>query len=209
MQRMNEERKLNHRLDVADKLDRIAEKNGNSNLHDTAQRKREKAQQLYEKRMAKIDGKDPTSETGDELQDPLESSAGPTDGVSSSSDPDAPGSNDPNSANQKLTGRENALQRQLRNEQRKLAREMETAERLWDAYELTGDERLADIAREFEERALDRYTKRTGAIRDFQGRHGLQEMIGNGLPDIPTLGSPGEQLNTLGEAVAPLLDMLP
>ena len=36
MQRANEERKLNHRRDVADKLDRIAEQNGNSNLHDVA-----------------------------------------------------------------------------------------------------------------------------------------------------------------------------
>lgn len=211
MQRTNEERKLNHRLGVADKLDRIAEQNGNSNLHDTAERKREKAHQLYEKRMAKIEGKDPSPEAGDDLQNPLEPPADPTDRVSRIGDPDAPDPDyDPTTTSQKLTGRENALYRQVRNEQRKLAKRMETAERLWDAYEQTGDEQLADVARAFEERALGQYEKRVDAIRDFQERHGLPDMIGDGLPpDSPISGSPGAQSDTLGETIAPLLDVLP
>ena len=58
-QRQNEERKLNHRLDTADHLDQLAERNGNPRLHDTAERMRQKAFEHYDKRMAKIDSKDP------------------------------------------------------------------------------------------------------------------------------------------------------
>jgi hypothetical protein len=242
MQRANEEQKLNHRRGVADKLDEIAKRNGDSNLKETARRKREKAQQLYDKRMAKIDGKDPGSlppddgglvggdngiigdegllpngQPGDLVPTPADSPQAASNGtVPDAGNPETPGAPDdaPHVTNQKLTGRENALHRQLRNEQRKLAQRMETAERLWDAHEQTGDERLADAARAFEERALTHYEKalthyenRMDAIADFQQRHGLPDMIGDGLPlDHPVLDSAGERLDALRGTINTLLD---
>lgn len=211
MQRMNEEGKLNHRLGVADQLDRIAEQNGNANLQDAAQRKREKARQLYEKRMAKIGEKDAAPAVGDESQGPLELPFGPAD---SASHPDASAASgpadNPVTSGQKFTGRENALDRQLRNEQRKLARQMETADRLWDAYEQTGDEQLADLAQAVEDRALSQYQTRMDSIRDFQDRHGLSDMIGDApLPEAPLPGLPGGPSGRLTETIGPLLDLLP
>lgn len=250
MQRANEERKLDHRLGVADKLDQLAEKN--PKLHDVAERKREKAWELYDKRMAKINSKDPNfmppgdggvigdgfgtpmedvlsgvnplsgdtplsddilpmadqiNGIGDTLGDvanalepwglPTDAESVLTDAISGAGDaasslsnatdalsdvasglpdPSATGPLSDNLFNgQKLTGRENALYRQLRNEQRKLAKRMEMADRLWDAFEQTGDDRLADAARAFEDRALAQYEKRMSAISDFQQRHGLPD----------------------------------
>lgn len=223
MQRANEERKLNHRLGVADKLEQLAERNGNPNLLDTAARKREKAWQLYEKRLAKIDSKDPSllppEEDGllpddgdlvgdddlvqgdpalaDDLVDSLrdgrveelaravEQAVAPTDGIPQTDDP-LTSLDNLLAEGQKLTGRENALFRQLRNEHRKLTRRMEAAEQLWEAYEQIGDEQLADAARALEERALSHFEKRMIAIEDFQQRHGLQDVFDFdlGLPTV-------------------------
>ena len=247
MQRANEERKLDHRLQVADRLDELAEKN--PNLHDVAARKREKAWDHYEKRMAKINSKDPNyvpsdgsglvgdglgspmddvssrdsplggdtpladdllpiadqidgagDAPGDDVGNAVESLGPPTDAESALTDaiggtndsvsdatdalsdvtsefPDPSGTgplSDPFTG-RKLAGRENALYRQLRNEQRQLAKRMEMADRLWDAFEQTGDDRLADAARAFEDRALAQFEKRMDAISDFRQRHSLPD----------------------------------
>lgn len=59
-----EKRKLEHRQQVAEHLRQIAERNGNQNLLDTAERHDEKASQHYEQRMSRInevpDTGDPT-----------------------------------------------------------------------------------------------------------------------------------------------------
>jgi hypothetical protein len=199
MQRANEQWKLDHRLGVAEKLDRIAEQNGNGRLYETAQRKREKAMQLFEKRMAKIDGEDPalagpgipepallrepavdnppwTPDTPGLFEQPMFS---PPDPITSPPGPfDQPRAE---LADQRLLGRENAWMRQLTNEQRKLARQMEVADRLWQLYERTGNERLAETARSLEERALAGFERRIEAIADSQLRHGLSEDVGQDL----------------------------
>jgi hypothetical protein len=175
MQRANEERKLNHRLGVADKLERLADANGNENLRNTAERMREKARDHYDKRLAKIDSKlPPDGESGalpDELPDaeqPLPEI--PTDAAGSKlagSTPAAP------VAGQSLTGRENALARQLLNEERKLSHQTELAQRLREIAEEQGDSALLETAERLEQQALDRFEKRMDAISDFQERHGL------------------------------------
>jgi hypothetical protein len=175
MQRANEERKLNHRLGVADKLDRLADANGNENLRSTAERMRQKAHDHYDKRLAKIDSKSPLVNDGDGLpgEFPEQGELLP--------DPPAelvnPGFPDPPTsapdAGRKLTGRENALSRQLFNEERKLTHQTELAERLRAIAEEQGDAALLETADRLEQQALDRFEKRMDAIGDFRQRHGL------------------------------------
>jgi hypothetical protein len=158
MQRANETRKRDHRLGVADKLDELADRNGNTNLHETAERMRDKAWQHYEKRLTKIDGK------FDDLRWPDDA------GWLSDDAPlgDSPGFSplDP-FARQLLSERQNDLVRQLRNEQQNLTRRLEVAQQLWDAHEQTGDRLMADVARAFEDHALDQFERITSAIGEF------------------------------------------
>ena len=84
----------------------------------------------------------------------------------------------------KLTGRENALYRQLRNEERKLAHRMEKAEQLRQLAELNGDEQLLQAAERLEEMALSHYDKRLAKITQFQE----QERFG--LSGIGTVVTP-------------------
>jgi hypothetical protein len=175
MQRANEERKLNHRLGVADKLDRLADANGNENLRSTAERMRQKAQEHYDKRLAKIDSKLPPIDEGGELPDELPE----TDPALPELPVDAAGSElanpspAPPVAGQKLTGRENALSRQLFNAERKLTRQTEVAERLRAIAEEQGDAALLETADRLEQQALEHFEKRMDAIGSFQERHGL------------------------------------
>jgi hypothetical protein len=171
LQRAKELQKRDHRLSVADKLEELAERNGNSNLHDTAERMREKAWDHYEKRLAKIDSKD--SGVIDRDDGGWFGDDGGLDDLPAS----RPTGNHPYT-DQRLTGRENALARQLQNEQRNLTNRMETAQRLWDAYEQSGDELLAETARSFEERALAQFENRMEAISNFQQRFGLPTPAG-------------------------------
>jgi hypothetical protein len=221
MQRANEQRKLDHRLSTADRLDQIAERNGNDRLHEMAERMRDKAHELYEKRLAKIDGKDPlptppdgggqlpgnspvdAPDPGDALPDldqvpelgDVSDAVVPDDPLDLPDASDLPADfgeslsdridqakdrlSDLLDSADKLTGRENALYRQLRNEERKLAHRLQKAQRLWDASEQSGDERLAEAASRVEQWALDHYEKRLDAIRSFQERHGLPDLVGD------------------------------
>ena len=86
----------------------------------------------------------------------------------------------------KLTGRENALYRQLRNEERKLAHRMQAAEQLTNLGELKGDERLLQAADRLEEEALGHYTKRLQKIAEFQDRFGLPTADDFAVPAVVT-----------------------
>ncbi len=55
MQGTSEERMLKHRLEIADRLDRFAEQNGNEHLRDTAERMRQKAQEQHGNKLIRID----------------------------------------------------------------------------------------------------------------------------------------------------------
>ena len=175
MQRANEERKLKHRIDVADKLDRLSEKNGNEHLKDTAERMRERAQDHYDKRLAKIDSKDPNTDPEDpsapddpEIPSPRDDSQSPL------NPPPPPGGTAPDgSLGSKLTGRENAYYRQVRNEERKFSQRMEMAEQLRALGEQQNDPSLLAAADRLEQHGLDHFQQRMAAIRSFQDRHGL------------------------------------
>jgi hypothetical protein len=175
MQRANEERKRDHRLGVADKLERLADANGNENLRSTAERMRQKAQEHYDKRLAKIDSKLPPVDEADALLDELpETDPSLPELPSNTASPAlANPSSAPPAAGQKLTGRENALSRQLLNEERKLTHQTELAERLRAIAEEQGDAALLETADRLEQQALERFEKRMEAIGRFQERHGL------------------------------------
>jgi hypothetical protein len=175
MQRANEERKLNHRLGVADKLERLADANGNENLRSTAERMRQKAQDHYDKRLAKIDSKSPPADASEGLPDEIPDAEQPLPDVPSETAGSVLGDSSSAApvAAQKLTGRDNALARQLLNEERKLSHQTELAERLREIAEEQGDAGLLQTAERLEQQALDRFEKRMDAIRDFQDRHGL------------------------------------
>jgi hypothetical protein len=228
MQRANEERKLNHRLNTADRLDEIADRNGNDRLHDTAERMRQKAQQHYDKRMAKINSKDPLDELpDDDLPDPgIDPDVGDPDEVPDLLDLSEKAQEELSEIDEepsdpvdylfdladpgrKLTGRENALYRQLRNEHRKLAKRMETADRLREAYYETGDEELLRAADRVEQRALDHFDKRMAAIDSFQQRHGLTELFEEltGVEELP-IEPVVDPLSPLDDPVETLIDVL-
>ncbi len=230
-ERAKEKRKLKHRLDIADHLDRLADRNGNENLHKTAERMRERAKDHY-KRMEKINGKGPFPDLPDgdlgdvadsdaapdwrdpwewrdlrdwpKRRDPLDFPARPDDLI-----PDGPGDPwadliDPGS---KLTGRENALYRQLRNEQRKLIKRLDAAQQLRNAYDRTRDKQLRDAAQLLEDQALDRYERRLDAIRAFQQRHDLPDLAEDLMPPEGISPDPlPRRLDRLGDAVDGVLD---
>jgi hypothetical protein len=190
-QRLNEQRKLEHRQNIADHLRSISDKNGNENLKTVADRLDQKAQEHYDKRIAKLDSRDGV------LNDPDGALAGaedvldgaedilPTDAAGTVVDGvedalagagevlDAPAENQLADAAQKLTGRENALYRQLRNEERKLNQRMAAVERLNQLYEQTGDSQYLDAAERLETMALDHYEARLAKITEFQQRFNL------------------------------------
>jgi hypothetical protein len=74
----------------------------------------------------------------------------------------------------KLTGRENAYYRQVRNEERKLARTMDTVEQLRELGEQNNDPSLLAAADRLEQQGLAQFEKRMAAIRSFRDRHGLE-----------------------------------
>jgi hypothetical protein len=76
---------------------------------------------------------------------------------------------------EKLTGRENALYRQLRNEERKLSHRMQVADQLRQTALSTGDDQLMQAAERLEANALDHYTSRLAKITEFQQRFSLPE----------------------------------
>ena len=148
-----------------------------------------------------IDVEDPGADVGDVVP--------PGDKIPPPPDVELPGDDSPFARDgiPKLTGRENALYRQIRNEERKLAKRMQAAERLWDAYDATGDEQLAEAAERLEQQALDHYDHRMEAIRSFQQRHVLPDPFG-GQWIRPGMGHgwPGDPIDDVDAAVDVLIE---
>jgi hypothetical protein len=209
--RAKEERKLQHRRQVAEHLREVADRNGNQNLRDVADRMDQKAQEHYDKQLRKRYGELPADEDlpGDDVPDEeLPSTESPIDEspieelpvdespVEESPVDDIAGeATEPGDAvapiRQKLTGRQNALYRQWRNEERKLAKNLAAAERLRQLAETSGDPALLRSADRLEQAALDRYTARMEKVWDFQERFGLptpEEFVNWPTPeDVHTL----------------------
>jgi hypothetical protein len=161
--RLREDRKLQHRQQVAEHLRKVGDRNGNSNLYDVADRKDQKAQAHYDKKMRKYGEPLPTDEEVAEGE-PL-----PEGGLS---EPE-PLPVEVGERVQKYTGRQNALYRQLRNEQRKFTTRMEAAEQLRQLAETNGDPALLQQAEQLEQSALDHFNKRMAKIAEFQERFDL------------------------------------
>ncbi len=175
-----EQGKLDHRKQVADHLREISDRNGNEHLKQVADDMDQRAQTHYDKQMEKINqryGLDgPAADAGNALGDVAENPLG-GDGALDDSGEVLDGTNDPlDEVARKLTGRENALFRQMRNEQRKLAKRMEAVERMRQLAEQTGDDGMLQAADRLEEWAANHFDQRMAQITDFQQRHDLPDI---------------------------------
>jgi ribosomal protein L18E len=219
MQRLNEQRKLDHRRKIADHLREMSKTSGNEHLNDVADRLDKKAQEHYDKRMEKLNSRDGVSDDADDALAGADDAPGGTpsdtdDALADIDDPSAPADNtladtgdapaddapaddalsdadespgddmldgDAPTGDQiedvarKLTGRENALDRQLRNEERKFNQRMEAVDRLRQLAEQTGDSQFLDAAERLESAALDHYEQRLAKITEFQQRFNLPD----------------------------------
>ena len=161
-----EERKLAHRKEIAEHLRQTGERNGNEQLSEVADRMEERAQEHYEKRLSKIHD--------EQLPDDAFNDDGPLDGLDDVTDENAahdaledlPG--DAADVLDRLHGRENALTRQLLNEERKLEHQLQQAERLRQLADANGNGNLLDTADRMADRALTHYEQRVAKITQFQ-----------------------------------------
>jgi hypothetical protein len=156
-QRWNEERKLEHRRNVADHLRGVSERNGNENLNDVADRMDQQAQDHYDRRREMLDRRDGFPDYADEVLP----------GADEALDQHAHPEQQATDAARNLTGVANARYRQLQNEERKLNQRMATVERLNQLYEQTSDPRYWDAAQRLESLALEHYEKRLEKIAEF------------------------------------------
>jgi hypothetical protein len=176
-----EQRKLDHRKQVADHLREVSDRNGNEHLKQVADDMEQRAQAHYDKQVEKIRQRygldEPVSDAGDSVNNGAGNPPG-SDGDQLDGSGEAF-----NTANDNLSdgakhfsGRENALVRQLRNEDRKLAKRMQTVQRMRQLAEQSGDEGMLQAADELEQRAWDHFDQRMTQIVDFQRRHDLPEL---------------------------------
>jgi hypothetical protein len=164
VQRANEERKLGHRQQTAEKLRQIAERNGNENLLRTADKMDQQALDHYNKRLSKIDAQTPqeVAERVDRVADggaeasslaersPLTSPPPPADAAGGLQDvglfdPALPEGISPDNA------------RRLAHEDWKLQHQLDVAQRLRDNAARNGNENLLRTAERMESMAAERY----------------------------------------------------
>ena len=175
-----EQRKLDHRKQVADHLREISDRNGNEHLKQVADDMEQRAQAHYDKQIEKIKQKyalDEAATDADALEHAADNPlASDSDVLGDTSDGLHGTDNSMNEIARKLTGRENALFRQLRNEERKLAKRMEAVERMRAMAEQTGDDGMLESADRLEEWAMNHFDQRMTQITDFQQRHDLPDV---------------------------------
>ena len=137
-----EQRKLDHRLSVADKLRDNAARNGNQNLLDTADRMERSAYDHYDRRLNRIDGRT-------EDVDPF----GP--------EPNAgrPSDLDPSWGRHDWGGDFDDLSRRELVEERKLQHQLDVAQHLRDVAARNGNENLMQTADRMQQMAIDRYQR--------------------------------------------------
>jgi hypothetical protein len=165
MQQTNEERKLKHRLEIADRLDQLALKNGNEHLKEAAERMRQKAHAHADNHLAKLDrqflleeAEEPSvarsadrklfvnSLSNDSVDDEFEST---------------------------IDNHDNAVRQQLRTEERWLNERLELAERLREMAQHKGTPGLSKAADYLEQGGLNRFEQRAEEIRSFEERNRL------------------------------------
>ncbi len=181
-QRLNEERKLQHRLGQADHLRQISERNGNPRSGETADRKEQRAFEHHDKRLQRIDQHEPVGPTrsGFAEQDP--SSIRQPDQLRTSSTVQPPS----RSSSEFSDG----FQRRLFSEQRELRQRLDIADRLRQLGEDTGDQQLLETASRIEDAAFERFDRRTQRLGEplTPARQSVvrepNRMVSQGINDI-------------------------
>jgi hypothetical protein len=181
-----EERKLEHRKQVAEHLREVSDRNGNEHLKQVADDMDQRAQAHYDKQMEKINRKYGLDGPADGVDAPENIADNPVGGADDSLDDSGEffdGTSDRlEEAGRKLTGTENAAARQLRNEVRKLGKRMESVEKMRAMAEETGDESMLQAADRLEQQALDHFHQRMEKITEFRQRHGLPDVFPHVAP---------------------------
>jgi hypothetical protein len=163
VQRLNEQRKLDHRLQVAEHLRANAQRNGNQSLLDTADRMEQKAYDHYTSRLSRIDGAGDAG--GDALPDPPAGDVPPTPSAdlttshpseSPAAAPTSPTTEDP-AAPAEDSEAATSFARRLANEERKLQHQLDVAQQLRDIATKDGNQNLIQTAERMEQMAVDRY----------------------------------------------------
>lgn len=175
-----EQRKLDHRKQVANHLREISDRNGNEHLKQVADDMEQRAQAHYDKQIERIKQKYDLDDTITDTGAVENSADNPLGDESNTLDDSSEVINGTNNSTdevaRKLTGRENALLRQLRNEERKLAKRMEEVERMREMAEQAGDEEMLQSADRLEQWAMDHFDQRMSQITEFQERHDLPDV---------------------------------
>jgi hypothetical protein len=167
IQRDNEEGKLTHRLEIADRLEQLGVKNGNEYLQESAERMRQKAHALSDKRSAKIDSR----MLFEEAEEPSVARSFDrrhfVNALSNTAEDDL------SETLSAWSDHENAVRQQLRTEERWLGERLELAERLREIAGQKGTPGLSKAADYLEQGGLNRFEKRAEEIRSFQERQVL------------------------------------
>jgi hypothetical protein len=150
MQGTGEERKLKHRLEIADRLDQLAEKNGNEHLRETAERMRQKAREQNDNRLTRID----SQMLLDDANQP----------VVAESFNRGHFVNELSKATADDESPENPAYQRLLTEERWLSERLELAERLRDLSEQKREPGLSNAADYLEQNGLNRFEKRAQEI---------------------------------------------
>jgi hypothetical protein len=175
-----EQRKLEHRQQVADRLREVSASNGNEHLKQVADDMDERAQAHYDKQIEKINQKYGLEDAATDPDAPEDVADNPLDSADESLDDSDEFFNETNDnvdeLTRKLTGTENAAARKLRNEMRNMTRRMEAVERMRALGEDTGNESMLQAADRLEQQALDHFHQRMAKIGEFRQRHGLPDV---------------------------------
>lgn len=183
-----EQRVLNHRQQIADHLRQISDRNGNNYLKQVANDMDRRAQAHYDKQMQRIGqqyGAQNLNATGGNLGNAVggATSGAPT-GTSAPAAPSNTAVSQPSSLDgaalddvaRKLTGRENALYRQLQNAERQLSQRMNSINRMRQIAQQTGDTGMLQAADQLENWAMNHFDQRMTQITNFQQRHQLPDV---------------------------------
>jgi hypothetical protein len=154
-----EQFKLDQRQQVADHLRETSDRNGNEQLKQVADDMDLRSQSHYDKQMEKIKQQHGLGDTATDAGDALN-----------------------NVADNRLTGRENALSQQIRNEQRKLDKRMETIDQMRQVAGQTGDDGMLQAADRLDEWSMNQFDQRVAQITDFQQRHEMADVSQYFLP---------------------------
>ncbi|KAA5540923.1 hypothetical protein FYK55_18585 [Roseiconus nitratireducens] len=166
----NEDRKLNHRLQVADHLRQNAERNGNANLLSTADRMEQRAYDHYDQRLSQMGIDNPL--TDDPLQQPVTPPA--ENAFQTFQAPESFREPSLDERPSSLGTMDDSFSRHLANEDRKLNHQLDVAQQLRDIADRNGNPNLLQTADRMEQMALNRYER---AMEHWTADHSAVDAI--------------------------------